>query len=174
MKRSIALWQVIGFAFVSLGGTLLHYLYGWMGESPVIAVISGINESTWEHMKLLFVPMLLFAWIQHLLFPEKQNFWCVKAVGVLFGTVMIPVLFYTANGAFGQTPDWLNISFFFVAVAMAFLLEWWLFRLNAIPCKHSYLAWTLLIGVAVLFAAFTFTPPEIPLFRDPATGTYGI
>ena len=174
MKRSMALWQVIGFAFVSLGGTFLHFLYDWTGENPIIAVFSGVNESTWEHMKLLFFPMVLYAVLQHFLFPDRKDFWCIKTVGVLLGVLMIPALFYTANGAFGGTPNWLNITFFFVAAAFAFQLEWWLFGLLAIPCKKHYLAFLILAGIAVLFAVFTFVPPELPLFRDPVTGAYGI
>lgn len=174
MKRSITLWQIIGFAFVSLGGTLLHYVYQWTGRSPVAAVFSGINESTWEHMKLLFFPLLLYALWEHTLFPHRQDFWCVKLIGTLTGLLLIPMLYYTANGAFGKTPDWVNIGIFFVAAALVFLLEGWLFSLQAIPCKHPWIPILLLTGIALLFAVFTFSPPEIPLFRDPLTGGYGI
>ena len=58
MKRSLTLWQFFGFAFTSLLGTLLHFLYEWTGKSPLVAPFSGVNESTWEHMKLLYVGML--------------------------------------------------------------------------------------------------------------------
>ena len=173
MRRSIPLWQVIGFACVSLGGTLLHFLYEWTGESPVAALISAVNESTWEHMKLLFVPMVLFAWVQRLLFPEQEVFWRVKTVGILCGLLLIPAIFYTANGGFGKTPDWMNISIFFVSAALAFLLEWWLFRLQMFAGKKSWVPLVVLMGITALFVYFTFSPPHLPLFRDPVTGGYG-
>ncbi len=47
MKKSIGVWQLIGFAVTSLGETLLHYLYDWLGEAVWIAPISGVNELTW-------------------------------------------------------------------------------------------------------------------------------
>ena len=59
MKRQAWIWQLMGFAITSLGGTLLHFLYDWLEKSPWIAPFSGINESTWEHMKLLFWPMFI-------------------------------------------------------------------------------------------------------------------
>ncbi len=59
MKRNTDLWQHMGFGAVSLGGTLLHFLYD-RTDSPLCALISGVNESIWEHMKLLFFPMLVF------------------------------------------------------------------------------------------------------------------
>ena len=54
MKRSVGLGQLLGFAVTSLGGTLLHFLYDWTGKAAWAAPFSGVNESTWEHMKLLF------------------------------------------------------------------------------------------------------------------------
>ena len=64
MKRSIGLWQLMGFAVTSLFGTILHFLYDWLSESKWAAPFSGVNESTWEHMKLLYWPLLLFAIFQ--------------------------------------------------------------------------------------------------------------
>ena len=95
MKRSIGLWQFFGFGVTAFGGTVLHFLYEWLGEAAWIAPFSGVNESTWEHMKLLFWPMLLYAVAQRFLFRERKDFWCVKLRGILLGLSLIPILFYT-------------------------------------------------------------------------------
>jgi hypothetical protein len=123
MKRSNRLFGLWGFALTTLCGTLLHFLYNWLGEAAWIAPFSGINESTWEHMKLLFWPMLLYASVQHRLMRKPENFWCIKLRGILLGLILIPILFYTYNGAFGKSPDWINITIFFLSAAAAFLLE---------------------------------------------------
>ena len=174
MKRSIGLWQLIGFAVTSLGGTLLHFLYDWLGEAAWIAPFSGVNESTWEHMKLLFWPMFIFATVQSFFFKERENFWCVKLRGILLGLSLIPVLFYTYNGVIGKSPDWLNIAIFFLAAASAFLYETRLFNSGKMICKSSKFALGTLCVIALLFVVFTFATPEIPIFKDPLTQTYGI
>ena len=174
MKRNLWLWQLAGFAFTSLGGTLLHYLYGWTGESLIAAPFSGVNESTWEHMKLLFFPLLAFALIQSRFSKEYKSFWCVKLLGILAGLLLIPVLFYTYNGAFGKSPDWLNIAIFFISAALTFLLEGVLFKKDCITCKRPWLAFGAICVIGVMFVVFTFATPYLPLFKDPITGTYGI
>ena len=175
MKRqSIGLWQLMGFAVASLGGTLLHLLYEWLGEARWIAPFSGVNESTWEHMKLLFWPMLLFAVIQSFFFRERGDFWCVKLRGTLLGLALIPLLFYTYNGVVGRSHDWLNIAIFFVSAAVAYLYETRLFRRATVECRSPRAALLTLAAIAMLFVVFTFKAPEIALFRDPLTGTYGI
>ena len=73
MNRKINLWQLSGFAVTAIVGTLLHFLYEWLGEAWWIAPFSGVNESTWEHMKLLFWPMAIFALVQSLIFDGKRG-----------------------------------------------------------------------------------------------------
>ena len=176
MKRSISVnpSELLGFAVTSLGGTLLHFLYDWLGESLWIAPFSGVNESTWEHMKLLFFPMLLYTAVQSRFFREREDFLCVKLRGILLGLLLIPVLFYTYNGAVAKSPDWLNIVIFFVSAAAAYGYEAWLFGKEKLRCKRTWIPVLLLAILALLFVIFTFLPPRLGIFRDPLTGGYGI
>lgn len=174
MRQRSILWQAVGFAVVTLGGTILHFLYDWTGQNILVSPFSGVNESTWEHMKLMFWPLFLFALMQRPFFKAQGNYWCVKLAESLLGLVLIPVLFYTYNGVFGKSPDWVNIAIFYVTAALVFLFEWWAFRKSVLQCKYPRLAAAGICLIGVLFAVFTFVPPQIPLFRDPLTGTYGI
>ena len=174
LKRNLFIWQFAGFSFASLLGVLLHFLYDITGENLLAAPFSGVNESTWEHMKLLFWPLFLFALIQWRFADDFKGFWCVKLKGILSGLVFIPLVFYTLNGVFGKTPDWLNISIFFLAVAVAFLVELKTFGGKNARCKYSKTAFYVICFIGLLFIVFTFATPKIPLFLDPLTGTYGI
>ena len=174
MNRSIRPWLLFGFAVTSLGGTLLHFLYDRLGEAAWVAPFSGVNESTWEHMKLLFWPMLLYAIVQSFFFKDRGDFWCVKLRGILLGLGLIPLLFYTCNGVIGKTPDWFNIAIFFVSAAAAYLYETRLFERGTATCKRPRWAVAVLCGRGVRFTVFTFFTPEFGVFRDPLTGSYGI
>ena len=174
MKESSSLWQLAGFALSTLGGTFLHFLYDWTGGSILVSPFFAVNESTWEHMKLLFWPLFLFALIQRLFFREQENYWCIKLTEILLGLVLIPVLFYTYNGVFGKSPDWINITIFYITALLVFLFEWWAFKNDRLQCKYPLLAFAAICVIGVLFVVFTFSPLQIPLFQDPLTGTYGI
>lgn len=174
MKKHIFSWQILQFAFVSILGVLFHFLYDWT-ESVFIALFSAVNESTWEHMKLLFFPMLLFSFAQrHFTENKYDHFWCVKLRSILIGLIMIPIMFYTLRGIFGNTPDWVNIGIFFVAVAIAVAYETKKFSKPYTFCKDGKLCLLILCLIAISFAVFTFAPPKIPLFQDPITKTFGI
>ena len=173
MRRSVGIWELFGFALTSLLGTLLHFLYDLTGGSAFVALFSGVNESTWEHMKLLFWPMLLFCMIQSRFFSDRDDFWCIKLRGTLIGLGLIPVLFYTYNGVIGRSPDWINITIFFISAAVAYLYEARRLKGEVKACRRG-LAIFLFCAIAAAFVIFTFKTPEIGVFRDPIRGRYGI
>ena len=174
MKRTVWLWELMGFALTSLGGTLFHFLYEWCGGAVWIAPFSGVNESTWEHIKLLFFPMLLYAVVESFFFKSYKSFWCVKLRGMLIGMALIPILFYTYNGVIGKSPDWVNIAIFFVSAAAVYVYETKALNEGKVRCNSARVPIIILCVIAILFAVFTFRTPEIGIFKDPLTGTYGI
>lgn len=91
----------------------------------------------------------------------------MKLPEILLGLLLIPVLFYTYNGAFGKSPDWVNIAIFYVTAAVVFLFEWWAFQRDWLRCKYPGVAFAVICLIGVLFVVFTFAPPGIPLFEDP-------
>ena len=174
MKHKNELWGLFGFAVSTFFGTLLHFAYDLSGESALVAPFSGVNESTWEHMKLLFWPLLLFAIVQSFFFRDRKDFWCVKLWATLTGLALIPVLFYTYNGVIGKSSDPINISIFFLSAAASFLVEVWLLRREK-PLRCSpRISLVLIFLLAALFVFFTFRTPQLAVFLDPITGTYGI
>ncbi len=176
MRKNLLRWEIVGALFVCLVGTLLQFLYRWSGDNAVVAAFSSVNESTWEHMKIFFMPYFAFTMVQFIVFAEPfRNFFACKGAGAAVGLVLIPVLFYTTSGALGETPAWVNIAIFYVAAALAFLLSFYLLTRGALRG-----GWAQIVGFVVLwlllfaFVYFTYRTPELPIFRDPVTHCYGL
>ena len=173
MDKNLSLWQLALVTFTAVLGTLFHFLYAWT-DLRIFAPFCAVNESTFEHMKILFFPMLIFAIIQSRFFQEN-GFWQVKAIGIILGTLLIPFLFYFYNGAFGKSPDWVNILIFFLSAGIASAVEYFLFKAQIFNGRSSpALPIAVLSIIALAFIAFTFFPPRLPLFQDPITKLYGI
>lgn len=174
MKHSISYWQVAGFLFTSIVGTFLHFLFGLSGRSVIAAIFSVVNESIWEHMKLIYYPMFLFTLIEYRFEGKEHNsFWCIKLVGILLGLTLIPVLYYTYSGISGTSVDWLNITIFFLSAGAAFWVEDKLFQRENNCCLSSRTSFILICLIGVVFTVLTFYTPEIPFFKDPVNGSYG-
>lgn len=174
MRRELSVWQLGGATFAIALGTILHFLYGWTG-SILVTPFSAVNESTWEHMKLLFFPMLLFACVQYCFFrQEYQGFWWIKVCGIGVGLLSIPILFYTLSGVFGTLAGWVNILLFFVSVGGGYFVEYVLFKNDVIFFENKTVPIIILLVISSLFIFWTYVPPHIPLFQDPITRAYGI
>ena len=167
MKKNILLWQFSGFATVSLLGTLLHYLYEWGVKNSFVAAFSGVNESTFQHMKLLYFPLLIFEIIKSFFFKNRKDFWCVKLIGIIIGLSLIPIIFYTYNGVFGKSPDWINIAIFFISAALVFVFESIFFLKWTFNCNTIWLCIISILAIGAIFIIFTYFPPDIPLFEPP-------
>lgn len=158
------------FIFISILGVLLHFTYEWSGDNLAVGLFSAVNESTWEHLKLIFFPMLLLTLIEFLLALIKEkplpgNYLPARTVGILSGMVFIVVIFYTLNGILGRNYEFLNIALYFAGVLYALRTE---NRLESRQmCINDYVAMTILAILAVAFFAFTNYPPELGIFADP-------
>lgn len=174
MKKSIPSWQIAGFVFTAAVGTFLHFLFDLTGGSIVAALFSAVNESIWEHLKLLFYPMVVFAIIEYFFWGKDiASFWRVKLMGVLIGLVLIPVIYYTYTGILGIKADWFNVTIFFLVAGIVFWAETKLFQKGFACPVGAKLSVVLICFIVALFTLLTFMPPHIPFFQDPVTGTYG-
>lgn len=174
MYTSTAFWQLGGMVFTSVVGTVLHFVFDWTGGNAAVGVFTAVNESIWEHTKLLLVPMALWTLIEAPALRRRHDaFWCAKLRGTLLGIFLIPTMYYVYSGILGVSSDYVNITIFFVAAAIAYRTESrWLSAPRRTPCRAS-LVWAVWGAVFLLYAVWTFLPPPIPLFRDPVSGAYG-
>ena len=175
MSKRLFRYEILGFIFVSVIGTLCHFLYEWLNYSKIIALFCPVNESVWEHLKLLFFPYLIWTVIEYFLLHKKENYFSSKIKGVLCGILFIVTFFYTYSGVTGKTSTFIDILYFFIGTAIAFIISYGIMRnskRNSQICE--IIAIILFIIVAGAFFLFTFIPPLIPLFEDPQKFTYGI
>lgn len=165
MKKIIGKTTVIGVLFVSALGTAAHFFYDWSHQNWLAGLVTPVNESTWEHMKLLFFPMLLYTFLVRLSRRQKEPFpYQAFYAGILAGTWLIPVLFYTVSGALGFHSAILDIAIFYVSVLAAFCIC----RKHTLSgCRnHPWLFYAVLLQASA-FLLFTRYPPGLGLFQSP-------
>ena len=157
-----------GVLFVFVLGTLSHFFYHWSGGNGLIALFCPINESRWEHLKLLFFPYLLFSIWDCCHSPKVQTtvrLLC-RFFGVFCGMIAIITLFYTYTGVIGLHFLILDILIFLIGVLVSFSLPPLLMKRHiTVPSDTAiYMLWAFTL---LSFFVFTGFPPNIPLFFPP-------
>ena len=166
MKR-LKIFTAVGGAAVLVLGTAAHFFYEWSGENFLIGMIAPVNESTWEHMKLAFFPMLLFAAAAQIFLGKAYPGAASAALcAALLSTVLIPVLFYTYVGVLGFTVPVLNILTFVAAVLIGVLVFFHLCKSGSAE-RFLPLLFAAAAAAALAFFLFPCFPPEVGLFAQP-------
>jgi hypothetical protein len=175
VKKSILRWELGGIAFIVVLGSLLHFAFEWSGGAIPVASIAAVNESVWEHLKLGFWPALVYAALEYSRFGKSaNNFHFAKTIGIYLIPITIVVLFYAYTAILGHDLLIADIAIFVVAVVVGQLVSYRLLTASPLPARLNRFAPIALAVLGILFVLFTFYPPQVPLFRDPISGGYGI
>lgn len=160
-------YTIIGIIFVTIMGTLAHFLYDWSGKNRVVGLFTPVNESVWEHMKLLFFPMLLYTLL--MIFKFRKQYPCISSAlcfGLSLGTLLIPVLFYAYTAVLGKNILILDVCTFILSIIIAF----WLSYKLTLSCRlepYTFLLCCLVGILFICFMLFTCHPPAAEIFEDP-------
>ncbi len=171
---SIARLELLGFVFIAVLGTALHFTYELSGRNPLVAPFSAVNESVWEHLKLVFWPAALYASIQYVALRNRPpSFLLAKAISMLVMPTIIVTVFY-ASKLFIEGSLAFDILRFYFSIAAGQYTSTKLMKIRDVPRAVSVASLIVIISMALAFTYFTFNPPRIFLFRDPVSGLYGI
>lgn len=164
--KQLTRYTIIGIFFVLITGTLAHFLYDWSENNHIVGFFVPVNESIWEHMKLLFFPMLLYSLF--VIFKLKKAYPCIASsfcFGIITGTLLIPLLFYSYTKICGKDFFVLDIGIFILSVIIAF----WISYKLTLSCKFESYTFLLCFVVCLIFISFvllTYHPPKTGLFSD--------
>ena len=166
--KSLKHYIIGGAVFVLVVGTLTHFLYEWTGNNFVVGLFTPVNESVWEHMKLVFFPTLLCSFL--LITKFGKEYPCMTSAccfGILLGACLVPALYYIYTGITGRDILILDLAVFAVSVIAAFVS---IYRF-AQSCRVQ--AWTPVLFLAVCagivcFLLFSYHPPKAAIFAPPS------
>lgn len=164
---------IISFLLSVCFGTCLHFVYEWSNYNRIVGLFSPINESPWEHLKLLYVPFTVFTII--LYFLSKRNSKKIlfgNSIAVSSGLFLILLLYYFLTGAFGVDSIVLDLAVYIIATAITYILCYCFYKNNIF--SNNIYGFLIFIFAFLIFSVFTFIPPRFPLFQDGQTKSFGI
>ena len=155
-------WEMAGLFAALLLGNTLHFVYDWTGQARWAAYLAATNESTWEHMKLLAVPWVLWT-IAECIGLRSLRPAGPRAAGLLAGLTAIPLLFYGYMGVIGFHVAVVDVLIFQAAVLLAFWVSTALRKRGTLTAPVWQAAGVLVLAaVSTAFVVWTASPPELP------------
>lgn len=167
-------YKIIGLIGIFLLSFLSHFLYEWF-PNPIFSIFFPVNESIWEHMKLIFTPFVLYTIIEYLFLRKKikinniyLQLFLIPALAIMLYLIIYLPIFYTIGENMA-----INIGLLFIITAIEQALSLKISEKENYPHELELG----LIGMVILlftFTYFTYFPPKNELFFDTQKEIYGI
>lgn len=167
MEKKLKKYSIIGI-FVIFGlAAFWHFLFDLL-PGTLTAVLSPVNESVWEHVKLFYCPALVWYAIMYAAVGKHYPNFLFSHALMLIVMPTVALLLHGAWRLFLSESVAADIVFTFVAIALtsyaAYKLTVSRFRLGGFLFRFA--AVIIIIGILVVFVLFTFNPPNHPLFQS--------
>ncbi|HOO68037.1 MAG TPA: DUF6512 family protein [Bacilli bacterium] len=172
--KNLKKWVIFNILFIIIVGSLSHFIYGGSDSNKIIGIFVAVNESTWEHMKLLMFPMLILMVVEYPFLKSNKNIFVGYFLSLLISVVLIPLLFYGYTFILGDNFLILDISIFIISVIIGQLVFYKIMKMKKISKLCSKMSIVGIILILLSYFIFTYYPLEIFLFKDPITNNYGI
>jgi hypothetical protein len=174
-RKNIKNIHIIGAIFSILAGSFLHFTFELSGYWKPMALISAVNESTWEHMKMAFWIILIFAVIEFFIYGKRsKNFFFAKTFSLYISTVLIAVLFWTYTRFIKDALVW-DIMDFVLSIIIGYIASYYIIVSKKYFRVWKYLSIILFIVILASFCLLTYFPVfKYPLFQEPINGGFGI
>lgn len=157
MRRKVWIYCVTAAA-----GVLLHFLYDWL-PLPVIGLFAPVNESVWEHLKLLFWPFVAASFALTRGAAQPQRAWGACFAALLAMPAALLGAYYTLTTGFAVGGEVFPIALYFLALALGFCLQG---KLEKLLWAELW-AGVLLMAVSIYAAClviFSIAAPHLPIF----------
>ena len=165
MKRA----YIISAILAAAAGTALHFLCT-ISPNLISALLAPVNESVWEHLKLLFWPVLGAAVVLSARAPCRIRLWCGFLTALLAMPVFLLGMYYLLR-RLGLSGLALDILLYYVTIFGGFWLAWHLQRAGRLQ-RHCGILLMLVILYGAGLILFTFAAPPLKLFTPPAAGVW--
>lgn len=152
----------------------LHFLYDKF-PSFLTSIFAPVNESIWEHMKILFGSIILTGVIQKIITiikKEKINNVCISNfIGALASIPIYLIIFLPIYYIIGENMI-VAILIMLITIIIAEYISYKLMNKEEFKLEHITILFVII--VYIIFAILTYYPIKNNLFIDSKTSTYGI
>ena len=174
MKQKKRIWiYIIGTFLLAFP---FHFGYD-IFPNPVSAIFFPVNESIWEHMKMLFTTYLCFGIIEYPLLKHFHQDTKNELFSLWISALLIiPIFLLIFLPIYSIIKEQMIVTILLMFLAIA-ITKWIQFQLLNRFQDYKNLNVLTLVLIVISYACFTYltyNPPKSSLFRDPQNNTYGL
>ena len=173
-KKNLLIWSLSGFIIVVMLGFIFHFVYDWTNKSTLIGAFVPVNESVWEHLKLGLWGVITFSFVEYkFLGKTVGNYFLAKGLGILLISLTILLIYYSYSNFTEKSILALDITSYIVGVLFCQIVSYKIYQTPNSKIRNV-LALCFILLTCIVFAIFTYYPPQQEIFKDSRNNTHGI
>ncbi|MFR2585155.1 MAG: DUF6512 family protein [Bacilli bacterium] len=154
---------------------LTHFIYSWF-PNTLFSIFFPVNESIWEHMKMLFSAIIIFSVVDFILLKvfeiKYRNFITSIFLSAVLSIIIFLAIYLPLYYFIGENMV-LNLTVLFVSIVFSQAVSYFVLESK----DYGLLNYVSLIGIIfsyIVFGILTYYPPTEDLFYDPMDEKFGI
>ena len=171
---SIKKLKILGFVLAFLFCFPMHFVYDKF-PTFITSVLFPVNESIWEHMKILFGSIVLSGIIQKIIVLNRKldfnNICFSNFIGAIASIFIFLIIFLPIYYLFGHNL-FVTIIIMFISIAIAEYISYLIINYKNLDLENKTIFFVFI--VYIIFFIFTYFPPNFDLFIDTISKTSGI
>ena len=168
--------KVVGVVVIFALTVLYHFLYEWF-PNPVFSVLFPVNESIWEHMKLLYSGILTWQIIEYFILKRKNikftNYFSSLFLTMITSIIVYLILYLPLYSLFKENM-FISIGLLIIVIILMEIFNYYLISRKEENKFLDKVSIILIILGYVVFLSLTYDPPRNYIFYDTTENKYGI
>ena len=153
----------------------IHFIYE-LFPCYLTSIIAPVNESIWEHMKIIYTSILVSSIIEYFVYKKKKiitnNFIISIPISAIVGIIFYLVI-YLIIDIFIPHNFFVAIFIMFITYVVSQIISYFILNIKEIP-NQKELGISLILVSYIIFTHLTYYPPKTYLFIDQITNRYGL
>ncbi len=138
-------------------------LFGWTNHNKIIGFFVPRNESVFERLKLFFYPISLLMLISMFYYKWQMKVFSCYVISSVIGMIFFIIAFYTYSGIIGRSYFGFDVVLMIGTIGVFIYFRRLFFNENVEYFYYS--AMFLYALLLVFFVGFSFSPPNIAMFK---------
>lgn len=152
-----------------------HFIYD-IYSNTLFSIFFPVNESIFEHMKIIFTSILIYSIIE-LYLLRKQNIKFNNFLFNIFATgflgIIVYLLIYIPLFLYFDTNLFVDITLLFIVYIITQIISYYILSSKNYKFLNMFSLFFIIV-VYIIFGYLTYKPPHNFLFFDNANKIYGI
>ncbi len=168
------MFEIYGTIFIIIVGSLSHFLFDLFNHNKIVGYFTAVNESTWEHLKLVILPSFIWLGVEYHYYVYNPNLFFSRFISLMIMLLIIPIIFYSYTKILKKHILFIDISSFVFAIIVGQLVFSYMIDNIIVDEVLNHIGMIGLIVIFLVYITNTYVPTKSFLLKDPITNKYGI